>query len=86
LQQRFEPGCRCVFLDNRFVAGSSTPIAETDDDGNTYQLRPLDDGSQHRVLKNFPTRDELISTVSSYGNEIDVAELDYFWLLSFRLV
>src|SRR5687768_7252953 len=49
------PGARIVFVDNRFVAGSSTPICRTDAEGNTYQLRHLPDGSTHEVLKNFPS-------------------------------
>ena len=55
LHERLEPGARVVMLDNRFVQGSSTPISRRDDAGNTYQQRPLDDGSAHEVLKNFPT-------------------------------
>jgi len=39
------PGARVVFTDNRYVPGSSTPISRTDDSGNTYQQRPLDNGT-----------------------------------------
>lgn len=49
------PGAKVVLLDNLYVDGSSSPIAETDVDGNTYQARKLIDGSTHRVLKNFPS-------------------------------
>lgn len=59
LHRALVPGARVVFLDNRFVEGSSTPVSERDEEGNTYQLRRLDDGSTHRVLKNFPTQLEL---------------------------
>lgn len=38
-----------VVLDNRFVPGSSTQLSDTDSKGNTYQLRHLADGSEHRV-------------------------------------
>jgi demethylmenaquinone methyltransferase/2-methoxy-6-polyprenyl-1,4-benzoquinol methylase len=33
-----------VFIDNMFVPGNSTPLSRTDDRGNTYQQRSLDDG------------------------------------------
>jgi demethylmenaquinone methyltransferase/2-methoxy-6-polyprenyl-1,4-benzoquinol methylase len=59
-----QPGARVVFMDNRYVPGSSTPIAERDAAGNSYQLRPLADGSVHRVLKNFPSREQLLATVA----------------------
>ena len=54
------PDARLVFVDNRFVAGSSTPISRTDDANNTYQVRQLDDGAIHEVLKNFPNGAELL--------------------------
>ena len=34
-----------LFIDNRYVEGSSTPIARRDAEGNTYQRPSLDDGS-----------------------------------------
>ena len=57
-----------MLLDNLFVAGSSTPISERDDDGNTYQTRKLRDGTTHRVLKNFPTESELRSIPEGLGS------------------
>jgi len=49
LHAALRPHAKVVFLDNRFVDGSSTPISESDADGNTYQTRTLDDGtSAHR--------------------------------------
>ena len=50
-----KPGGRLIMLDNKYVMGSSTPISRTDAHGNTYQTRPLKDGSTHEVLKNFPS-------------------------------
>ena len=54
-----QPGGRLIMLDNNYVTGSSTPISRTDVHGNTYQARPLQDGSMHEVLKNFPSEAEL---------------------------
>jgi len=77
------PGARVVFIDNRYVAGSSTPLSRTDADGNTYQARKLDDGSTHEVLKNFPTADEMRAAVSAFAIRVDVTLLDYFWMLDY---
>jgi 2-polyprenyl-3-methyl-5-hydroxy-6-metoxy-1,4-benzoquinol methylase len=79
-----KPGARVVFSDNRFVAGSSTPLSRTDESGNSYQSRRLDDGSTHEVLKNFPTRAELLELAAPHGG-INVAEWQYFWCLSYEL-
>lgn len=82
LHARLEPGARVVLMDNRFVEGSSTPISEIDAQGNTYQLRRLGDGSQVRVLKNFPDEAELRARLPS---SLTVQMLEYYWLADYRL-
>jgi len=78
------PGALLVFLDNRYVEGSSTLVSRRDADGNTYQTRKLDDGSSHEVLKNFPGERELIERASRHGSGAKVEMLPYYWLLSWR--
>ena len=85
LRARLVPGAVLVMLDNRYVQGSSTPVSRTDAQRNTYQLRRLEDGSEHEVLKNFPTADGLRSALSGFGEEIEVVELPYYWLLRCRV-
>ena len=82
LHGRLDPGARVVLMDNRFVEGSSTPISEIDAQGNTYQLRRLGDGSQVRVLKNFPTEAELRSHLPA---TLNFEMLEYYWLADYRL-
>ena len=81
----FQPGSTMIFMDNRFVAGSSTPISRTDDEGNTYQWRQLDDGTGHEVLKNFPMQPEVCSLLGGTAFEIYWIELQCFWFLTYRL-
>jgi len=85
LHTRLAPGARIVMLDNRFVPGSSTPIARCDDDGNTWQRRPLDDGSVHEVLKNFPSREQAIAALGPRAHEAQWIEHDHYWLLQYTL-
>jgi demethylmenaquinone methyltransferase/2-methoxy-6-polyprenyl-1,4-benzoquinol methylase len=82
LHARLEPGARVVLMDNRFVEGSSTALSEIDAQGNTYQLRRLGDGSQVRVLKNFPSEAELRSHLPS---SLSVEMLEYYWLADYCL-
>jgi ubiquinone/menaquinone biosynthesis C-methylase UbiE len=77
------PEARVIFLDNRFVEGSSTPISERDSEGNTYQARRLDDGSIHRVLKNFPTREALEQTLSPVAGKLRYREWEYYWAVEY---
>lgn len=79
------PGARVVIVDNRYVEGSSTPIARRDEAGDTWQVRPLDDGSHHDVLKNFPDEDELRATIGPHATTLDVEWLDHFWVASYEL-
>jgi demethylmenaquinone methyltransferase/2-methoxy-6-polyprenyl-1,4-benzoquinol methylase len=77
------PGALMVFLDNRYVEGSSTPIARRDAEGNSYQVRTLEDGGTHEVLKNFPTEGELIRSASRHGWGANVELLQHYWLLTY---
>jgi len=78
------PRALIAFLDNRYVEGSSTPVARRDAEGNAYQLRTLDDGSRHEVLKNFPSASELIKRTVKHGWGANVELFEHYWLLSFR--
>jgi SAM-dependent methyltransferase len=84
LHARLVPGSSVVFLDNRYVEGSSTPISRTDADGNSYQLRTLADGSTHEVLKNFPSADELRDSLAGIAADPIIIELTHYWYLSYR--
>lgn len=85
LHRRLEPGARVLLMDNLYVEGNSTPIAERDAEGNTYQLRPLADGTQNRVLKNFPSEAELRSHLEPHAREVAYRALEYYWLVDYTL-
>jgi ubiquinone/menaquinone biosynthesis C-methylase UbiE len=83
LCRRLEPGSTVVVIDNRYVEGSSGSIVEMDENGNTFQRRVLRDGRAYQVVKNFPTVDELLASVRSFGEGAEVTELEHYWLLRF---
>jgi SAM-dependent methyltransferase len=85
LHARLGPGARVVFIDNRFVAGSSTPIARVDAAGDSWQRRTLDDGSAHDVLKNFPTRDEAVAALGARSRDVEWILHPHYWVLSYTL-
>jgi demethylmenaquinone methyltransferase/2-methoxy-6-polyprenyl-1,4-benzoquinol methylase len=85
LHAQLAPGATVVLMDNRFVPGDSTPIARVDADGNGFQLRHLNDGSMHEVLKNFPTLEQMRALLGQQAQDIEWQELDYFWTLKYRL-
>jgi ubiquinone/menaquinone biosynthesis C-methylase UbiE len=81
----FSPGSLLVFMDNRFVSGSNTPISRMDEEGNTYQMRKLENGSEHEVLKNFPDEKEVRTIIGNSASEIYWTELPYYWFLTYKL-
>jgi 2-polyprenyl-3-methyl-5-hydroxy-6-metoxy-1,4-benzoquinol methylase len=80
------PGGLVVLMDNNYVEGSNTPIVRTDSSGNTYQVRKLEDGTLHEVLKNFPSIEFLLQTLRNKGTAFEYVSLKYFWLLAYQKV
>ena len=78
-------GGKIVFIDNRYVAGSSTPIAKQDVTGDTYQKRVLQSGEAHMVLKNFPTEADLRNAIDPYASDVQITWLNYFWILTYTV-
>jgi demethylmenaquinone methyltransferase/2-methoxy-6-polyprenyl-1,4-benzoquinol methylase len=76
-----EPGSPVVFLDNLYVPGSSIPVSEPDENGDTWQWRTLTDGSRHRVLKNFPGQAHLREALGTLATEADYLLWDHYWAL-----
>jgi len=77
------PGALLVYVDNRYVEGSSTPVSRRDAEGNGYQLRTLDNGSTHEVLKNFPSEHELIARSVKTGWGANVELFEHYGLLGY---
>ena len=86
LHSLLQPGAPVLMLDNRDVPGSSTPISRRDAQGNTYQRRPLDDGSLHEVLKNYPTLASATAALGPRAQAVEWTEHPHFWMLSYRLL
>jgi demethylmenaquinone methyltransferase/2-methoxy-6-polyprenyl-1,4-benzoquinol methylase len=85
LHDRLRPGARVVMIDNSAVQCRELPIIETDARGNTYQQRRLPDGSEHRVLKNFPTEAQLRALLPADAGEVEFCALENFWTLTYTL-
>lgn len=75
-------GTMLVLIDNLYVEGQSTPIARTDLQNNTYQIRVQEDGSRVEIVKNFPTDSFLRKKLASFARDIRIERNQYFWMLS----
>ena len=82
---KLQPDALLIFLDNRRVEGSSTPISRIDIDGNTYQVRKLEDGREYEILKNFPTKKEILEILGNKVKNLKIKFLEYFWIVSYNI-
>lgn len=84
IQNTVHPGGLAVIMDNLFVADNNRPITHTDEEGNTYQTRELEDRSRHLVLKNFPTESYLRELLNKKAINVQYYDLKYYWILCFQ--
>lgn len=79
-----KPGGIVVFMDNNYVEDSNRPIINTDEQGNTYQERQLENGNKYSIVKNFPTEPQLYKLLEDRVEGIKFISLKYYWLLGYR--
>ena len=77
------PGAEVVLLDHAYVEGVSAPVAASDADGNTYQSMRLKDGSNLRVIRNYPTEAELRFALGNHGVRAKLTRWKYFWAFEY---
>ena len=82
--QRVRKDGKVVFIDNCYVAGSSTLLSTKDKEGNTFQRRKLESGEEHLVLKNFPSEKDLRQTLEGIASDVQLTLLTYYWVLTYR--
>jgi demethylmenaquinone methyltransferase/2-methoxy-6-polyprenyl-1,4-benzoquinol methylase len=84
LHSRLVPEAHVVMIDNVYAAGSSTPLARTDERGNTYQIRELADGSRREILKNYPSRSGLVAALTHHATDVSVEFGRYYWIAEYQ--
>lgn len=83
MKSLLEANALMVFIDSKPIPGTShSPerITYTDDYGNTYQERRLEDNTIHNVLKNFPSREFLMHKLSSIAEKLEYIDLEHYWI------
>ncbi len=84
LHSVLKPGSRVFIAENTNIPGLGGPIVRKEGDENTYKLRTLKDGSQHTVMKNYYSIEELVETfgshISSFGKENVFHGHCFYWV------
>ena len=65
-----EPGASVFIADNTFIEGVGGKLQTKPGDPNTYKLRTLNDGTQHLIVKNYFTTEELVQIFSEHSKGI----------------
>jgi demethylmenaquinone methyltransferase/2-methoxy-6-polyprenyl-1,4-benzoquinol methylase len=80
-----KPGSSLLLTDTKWIEGYRKLPFRRDEDGNTYDLRKLKDGSQFEILKNYFTRAEWEKYLASFGT-VHIEELEYIWAIKIELI
>lgn len=83
--RHLQPGSLVILTDNAFDAGSSTRISRRDPEGNSYQIRQLNDGTTHEVLKNFLSETDLRKAIAGLADDVEIEFLHYYWVLQYTV-
>jgi ubiquinone/menaquinone biosynthesis C-methylase UbiE len=79
------PGARVFLADNCYIPGVGGELVTVEDSRDTYKRRYLADGSEHLVLKNYYTAEELSDIFSPYATGLRVQAGVCFWWVRYEL-
>lgn len=84
LKRTLPPGSQVILVDNLPADCRRTPPVGVDPDGNSYQRRLLHSGEAFDIIKNYPSRQDLLGVIDGLGVDARYTAFDCLWLLSFR--
>ena len=82
------PGAQVFIADNTYIEGVGGRLVTKDGDPNTYKLRTLNDSSQHLIVKNYFTAEELVELFSRHIDGVTAGDVFHgrcFWWISYTL-
>ncbi|MCH8331955.1 MAG: methyltransferase domain-containing protein [Bacteroidetes bacterium] len=80
---KIENGGPVVFIDDLYIEGVSSAVHSSDEKGNEFQTRTLENGSVHLIIKNYPTDEQVHKLLDPIATDIEIIKLKYFWMLRF---
>ncbi|HUT80471.1 MAG TPA: class I SAM-dependent methyltransferase [Candidatus Bathyarchaeia archaeon] len=83
-----QPKSRVFMTDNNPLHLPDGQLFSFPEDPNTYRLRTVSDGSEHYVLKNYYTIDDLVTIFSKHIKNFKKSNIyydEYFWRLTYEL-
>lgn len=78
LTRRLVPGSKIVFIDHCPDNGRCSQGLETDLHGNTWRTIPAEDGSDQRVIDNYPSFAEIRIDLQQHGQILGILEMQHY--------
>lgn len=87
LQGKLLSGSKIIIIDMLRTKELDGMFLYFDEEGNDIQKRILPNGKEYRIIKNFPTEDELLANVKPYALHVDYHEDKELkrWILSYTI-
>ncbi|HEV7235830.1 MAG TPA: class I SAM-dependent methyltransferase [Ktedonobacteraceae bacterium] len=82
---RLRPGARVFMADNCYQEGVGGDLVTVPGQADSYKRRYLADGSEHLVLKNYYTLEELLSIFSLFSGDLKVDMGTHYWWLTYKV-
>jgi SAM-dependent methyltransferase len=82
---RLDAGARVFIADNVYIPGVGGELIKGIGCKDSYKLRRLSDGSEHKVLKNYYDEDELRDIFSRFSSELMIKTGNCYWWISYRV-
>jgi len=79
LHAKLESGSSVLFFDNNRVAGLGGEVVTVDGSEDTFKKRTVADGSEHVIVKNYFSVDELRELLTSCGTVVDITMGHWYW-------
>ncbi|MFD0694004.1 methyltransferase domain-containing protein [Paenibacillus sp. GCM10027628] len=83
--RRLGAGAEVFLGDNVYVPGRGGELIRKDDCEDTYKRRELADGSQHEIIKNYFSYEELKDIFKPYAKHLNIFVGSSFWYVSYTV-
>ncbi|HXA94186.1 MAG TPA: class I SAM-dependent methyltransferase [Candidatus Dormibacteraeota bacterium] len=80
-----EPGAAVLMFDERESPERKPPPSRTDEAGNRYEMRRLENGERFEIVKNFFDGAQLARLIEPHGGRLVYRELRAFWVVEYQL-
>ncbi|MFC5450448.1 methyltransferase domain-containing protein [Paenibacillus aestuarii] len=83
--RRLGHGATVFIADNVYVAGRGGELIRKEDSEDTFKRRELADGTQHDIIKNYYSYDELNDIFKPYAKHLQVFVGSSFWYVIYTI-